>query len=102
MVNKRSANNFFFNFVLFFYPTEEAVSGDEVILYEVVEPALELAGPEQIQRSGGIRDRVIGDKKAVLQKVLPWVTGDTSDFGKRFANQNRRLQFVVFTKIHIR
>ena len=29
-------------------PTEEQASDDEVVLYEVVEPALELAVPEQI------------------------------------------------------
>ena len=51
-----------------------------------------------IQRSGVIRDRVIGDKKAVLQKVLPWVIGDTSDFGKRFANQNRSFYKYSYKK----
>ena len=39
-----------------------------------------------IQRSGGI-----GDKKT----VLPWVIGDTSVFGKRFANQNRNYRIVT-------
>jgi len=52
-----------------------------------------------IQRSGVIRDRGIGDKKAVLQKVLPWVIGDTSDFGKRFANQNRSFYKYSYKKV---
>ena len=54
---------------------------------------------KNIQRSGVIRDRGIGDKKAVLQKVLPWVIGDTSDFGKRFANQNRSFYKYSYKKV---
>ena len=59
----------------------------------------ELVQNFKIQRSGVIRDRVIGDKKAVLQKVLPWVIGDTSDFGKRFANQNRSFYNYSYKKV---
>ena len=59
----------------------------------------EISVYKQIQRSGVIRDRVIGDKKAVLQKVLPWVIGDTSDFGKRFANHNRSFYKYSYKKV---
>jgi len=48
-----------------------------------------------IQRSGVIRDRGVGDKKA----VLPWVIEDTSDFGKRFANQNRSFYKYSYKKV---
>ena len=56
-----------------------------------------------IQWSGVIRDRVIGDKKAVLRKVLPWVIGDTSDFAKSFAlgHRGQFFRIVIFTKMHI-
>ena len=35
-----------------------------------------------VQWSGAIRDKAIGDKMAVLQKVLTWAIGDTGDFAK--------------------
>ena len=50
-----------------------------------------------MQWSGTIRDRAIGDKKAVLQKVLAGAIGDTGGFGKSFY-----VVFAVFTKMHIK